>query len=536
MKKHLSTFSLLILTAAATAFGQTSWLDRPLNSWNNGNGTVPNAPRTLVAIDPRCQSQIRQPDSLADRAVTRAGWSLFGAAQTFGAVTVVNGMAGADGMCRPSLYNTFVFVNNRFAGTLSPTTMEARSDGSLYRATLNSPESVTAEFARYRTSDALCCPSQKSIVSYTVTSGARAIVRPDDVKTSRNFDREDDEVTTQDNVISGTITYRQRAALPATAVVTVRLVDVSRADAPSSTIVEQRVDTAGKQVPFSFEFAYDRTKINERNRYAVQAEIRDNGRLIYITDTSYPVITQGSPKNVEITVVPVGGGGGGQGQRNIVRGTVTYLQRIALPANSEVRVWMSDPQMPNAAPVAETTFSTSNRQVPYQFELRFENRDVDRQRNYELRAEIRSNGAVRFRSANGTPVNIRGFQQNDAVEIVVAPASDEPTSVTGRSLNLSKFGTGSMRIGTRASQFLVRGSVVVNTDGTATVTVGTITAQTVFTGTLVFADDSTLRIAVTSSSNADASGEIEVSYNDRRLNSLIGNNLTLDGQAVVLRF
>lgn len=525
------------MTAAATAFGQTSWLDRPLNNWNNGNGTVPNAPRTLVAIDPRCQNQIRQPDSLADRAVTRAGWSLFGAAQVFGPVTVVNGMAGADGMCRPSLYNTFVFVNNRFAGTLSPTTMESRSDGSLYRATLNSPESVTAEFSRYRSSDALCCPSQKSIVSYTVTAEARAIVRADDVRTSRNLDREDDEVTTQDNVISGTITYRQRAALPTTAVVTVRLVDVSRADAPSSTIVEQRVDTAGKQVPFSFEFAYDRTKIIERNRYAVQAEIRDNGRLIYITDTSYPVITQGNPKNVEITVVPVGGGGGsGQGQRNTIRGTVTYLQRIALPANSEVRVWMADPQLPNAAPIAETTFSTANRQVPYQFELRFENRDVDRQRNYELRAEIRSNGAVRFRSASGTPVNIRGFQQNDAVEIVVAPASDEPTAVTGRSLTLSKFGTGSMRIGTRASQFLVRGSVVVNTDGTATVTVGTITAQTVFTGTLVSADDSTLRIAVTSSSNADASGEIEVSYNDRRLNSLTGNNLTLDGQAVVLRF
>jgi hypothetical protein len=118
----------------------------------------------------------------------------------------------------------------------------------------------------------------------------------------------------------------------------------------------------------------------------------------------------------------------------------------------------------------------------------------------------------------------------------VAPASDEPTAVTGRTLTLSKFGTGSMRIGTRASQFIVRGSVVVNTDGTATVTVGTITAQTVFTGTLVFADDSMLRIAVSSSSNADASGEIEVSYNDRRLNSLTGNNLTLDGQAVVLRF
>ncbi|MFT3743381.1 MAG: LppP/LprE family lipoprotein [Pyrinomonadaceae bacterium] len=97
--------------------------------------------------------------------------------KTFGQVTVVNGMAGADGMCRPSLYNTFVFVGGRFAGTLSPTTMESRSDGSLSRATLNSPENITAEFSRYRSSDALCCPSQTSFVTYSVTTGARALVR-----------------------------------------------------------------------------------------------------------------------------------------------------------------------------------------------------------------------------------------------------------------------------------------------------------------------------------------------------------------------
>lgn len=496
---------------------------------------MPNAPRTLVAIDPRCQSQIRQPDSLADRAVTRAGWSLFGAAQVFGPVTVVNGMAAADGMCRPSLYNTFVFVSNRFAGTLAPTTMESRSDGSLSMAMLTSPENVTAEFARYRSTDALCCPSQRSVVSYTISGGTRPLVRPSDVRTAQNCDREDGEVTTQDNVVFGTITYRQRAALPPNAVVTVRLVELSQSGIPAATIVEQRVDNSNRQVPLSFEFAYDRARISERNRYAVLAEIRDNGRLIYTTDSSYPVITQGNPKKVDITVVPVGGGGQGN-QRNTVRGTVTYRERIALPANSEVRVWMVDSQSPNTAPVAETTFSTANRQVPYQFEMRFENRDIDRQLNYEVRAEIRSNGQVSFRSTKGTPIDIRGFQNNDAVEIVVSPASDEPTAVTGKSFTLSKFGTGSMRVGNRNSQFLIRGSVVVKTDGTATVTVGTITNQTVFSGTLVFADDSTLRIAVASSLDADASGEIEISYSDRRLNSITGNNLTLDGQAVVLRF
>lgn len=536
VKKHISIIPLFILTAAVSVFGQTTWLDRSLNNnWNNGNGVVPNAPRTLAPIDARCQSQVRQPDSMADRAVTRAGWSLFGAAQTFGQVTMVNGMAGADGMCRPLQYNTFVFVNNRFAGTLSPTTMDSRSDSSMSTASLNSMDSITAEFSRYGSNDALCCPSRQSMVTYLISSGSRPIVRADDIHTTDTCP-DNGGVSTQDNVVSGTITYRQRMALPSTAVTTVRLVDVSRADAPSTTIVEQRVETAGKQVPFSFEFAYDRSRINERNRYAVQAEIRDGGRLIFITDTSYPVITQGNPKNVEIVLVPVGGAGGGQGTgRNVVRGTVTYLQRIAMPTNAEVRVWLVDAAAPNSTPVAETTFATAGRQMPYQFELRYEARDIDRQRNYEVRAEIRSNGQTRMRSTAGKAVNLRGFQ-NDPVEIIVAAGGDEPTVVTGRSLSLSKFGTGSMKIGDRTAQFLVRGSVVVRNDGTATGTVGTISNQTVFTGRVTFLDDSTIRIAVDASGDADASGEIEVSYTDRRLNRVTGRDLILDGQNVVLSF
>lgn len=538
MKKHMSIFLFLLLTTAGAAFGQTSWLDRPLNNWNNGNGAVPTAPRTLVPISAQCQSQVRQPDSISDRAVTRAGWSLFGASQTFGQVTVINGMAGADGMCRPSLYNTFVFVGGRFAGTLAPTTMESRSDGSLSQARLNSPDGITAEFSRYGSGDALCCPSQTSMVMYTVTTGARALVRANDVTTTKSC-QDDGGISTQDNVLSGTITYRQRIALSPTAVVTVRLVDVSRADAPSTTIVEQRVDTAGKQVPFSFDFAYDRTKIIDRNRYAVQAEIRDNGRLIFITDTSYPVITQGNPKNVEIVLVPVGGGGGqGAGNRNnTIRGTVTYPQRMALPNNSEVRVWLVDTANPTGAAAAETTFSATSRQVPFQFEIRYEQRDLDRQRNYELRAEIRSNNAVIFRSGQGKPVNLRGNQNNvDVGELVLTAGAEEPSAVTGKSITLSKFGAGSLRIGTRANQFLVRGTVNVRTDGSATVTVGTITNQTEFAGTVTFFDQNVIRIAVRSSSNADASGEIEIAYNGTRLNSMSGKDLIVDGQDVVLRF
>lgn len=528
--------TLFLLTA--TAFGQTSWLDRPLNrNWNNGDGIVPQAPRTLVAIDERCREQIRTPESLSDRAVTRAGWSLFGSSQTYGPVTVVLAMSGVDGQCRPNEYNGFVFVANRFAGTLSPTRVSSRTDGAFGRIQLFNATSMSAEFARYTSSDPLCCPSQTSTVMYSITGGARPVVKADTVNTGKSCDTVGGDIGTQDNVVSGTVTYRQRVALPANAVLYVRLLDVSRADAPAITVAEDRIDMAGKQVPVSFEFAYDRVKIQERNRYVMRAEIRDGDRLLFTTDTSYPVITQSNPKTVDIVLAQVGGGGGGGGQReNMVRGTVTYRQRIAMPPNSQVVVKLVDSADPNGRPVAETTVSTLNRQVPISFELPYEMRDINRQRSYELQAEIRSGGALQFKTASGVPVTLRGTNQSDSVELVVVPAVDGPQPITGQELSLSKLGAGSMVIGNRGTMFLIRSSVVVRTNGDATVTLSRLDGSTTFTGKLTYFDANTLRITAASSGDASASGEIEIRYNGRSLTSVTARSLVLDGQDVTIRF
>jgi putative lipoprotein len=342
---------------------------------------------------------------------------------------------------------------------------------------------------------------------------------------------------TMDNIVSGTVTYRQRIALPQTAILTVRLLDVSRQDASAPVIAEQRIETAGRQVPFSFELAYDRRLIQERNRYAVRAEIADGGRLLFTTDTNYPVITQGNPRSVEIVLASVGGGRGtGTGVGSaLIRGTVTYRQRIALGPNSEITVKLVDSSNPAGTPVSETSFSSGNRQVPIPFELRYEPRDINRQRNYELRAEIRTDGDLRFRTEQGQPINLISGQPVN-VELVLVAATEEPEAITGQNINLAKFGTGSLQIGNRGNEFIVRGGVVVRTDGTAEVTLNRIAGGIMFSGKLTYLDQNTLRITVTNSGNADASGEIEVRYSGRTLNSLAGNGLVLDGQDVVLRF
>jgi putative lipoprotein len=107
--------------------------------------------------------------------------------------------------------------------------------------------------------------------------------------------------------ITGTVSYMPRIALPPTATLTVRLVDVSRVDAPSVTLAEQVIPTTGKQVPFAFEIPFDPARIEARNSYAVQARIEDAGRLLFISDRRYPVITQGAPHHVVLELRAVGG-------------------------------------------------------------------------------------------------------------------------------------------------------------------------------------------------------------------------------------
>jgi uncharacterized lipoprotein YbaY len=534
MKLRSCLAVLFCLAFAAAASAQGPWLDRPLSNWNRANAAIPPAPRTSAPIDAMCRATVRTPESIADRALTRAGWSLFGPSQTYGATTVIMGMASVDGMCRPNEYNGFVFARDRFIGTLAPGPMNARSDGSLGLIRLQSSTELSAEFSRYADSDALCCPSRKSMVSYSLLREGMPIVFPEDVDTVAEC-REGGVggVGTMDNVVSGTVTYRQRSALPQGAVLAVKIVDVSRQDASGTVIAEQRIDTAGKQVPIPFDLTYERNKIQERNRYAVQAEIRDGNRLLFITETSYPVITQGSPRNVEVTVVPVGGGG----QRdNVVRGTVTYRQRIALPANSDVTVRLVDAAEPTGPAVAETKVSTANRQVPISFELPYQARDINRQRNYELQAEIRSNGQLRFKTERGLPVTLRGNQDQN-IEIVVVPATEGPEAITGRTINLSKFGTGNLQIGTRGAELIIRGNVTVNTNGDATVTLSRpLSGSVAFTGKLTHFDETTLRITVEGSGDASASGEIQVSYAGRNLRNITATNLVVDGQDVTLRF
>jgi hypothetical protein len=180
----------LVCVGAATdqAGSPGSWLDRPLVGWNTAGLALPKAAAAAESRDDlmkRCQLAPLQSTS-AERALAAAGWIPFhnlDQALVRDEVEIVGGMTGADGMCRPETYNLFVFVRDRFAGTLSPTAMNSRTDGSSGAVRIIAGDTITTAFSRYQQADALCCPSSHVSVRYRIDrSGPQPIVVPTELQ------------------------------------------------------------------------------------------------------------------------------------------------------------------------------------------------------------------------------------------------------------------------------------------------------------------------------------------------------------------
>ena len=111
------------------------------------------------------------------------------------------------------------------------------------------------------------------------------------------------------NTVTGTITFDGDQAIPAGAVLTVQLRDVSYQDASSILIASQTIEDP-ERFPIEFSVPYDPDEIDSRAIYGLQVRIdSSDGRLIYINDTAFDVLTRGNPsRGVDMWVIAVGGG------------------------------------------------------------------------------------------------------------------------------------------------------------------------------------------------------------------------------------
>jgi putative lipoprotein len=108
--------------------------------------------------------------------------------------------------------------------------------------------------------------------------------------------------TSNELAVTGTLSYRERITLPPDAVVLVQLRDVSLMDVAAKLISEQ-VIMPEHSVPIPFSLPYTAEDIDERMTYSVFASIRSGGRLLFITDRSYQVLTRGKSNHVKLILV-----------------------------------------------------------------------------------------------------------------------------------------------------------------------------------------------------------------------------------------
>jgi putative lipoprotein len=107
--------------------------------------------------------------------------------------------------------------------------------------------------------------------------------------------------------VSGTVTYRERMALPETARVEIQILDVTNEDAEPSLVSEKLVEAPG-QVPIAFSIAYDPRSIDPTHTYALRVKIRVGDELWFASPFDLRVLTAGNPTRAEIVLDGISAG------------------------------------------------------------------------------------------------------------------------------------------------------------------------------------------------------------------------------------
>lgn len=101
--------------------------------------------------------------------------------------------------------------------------------------------------------------------------------------------------------ITGTITYRDRSALPRDAVATVELRELVRSDIRPITLAKQTI-TGISSVPIQYSLEYDPTQIDTRRNYQLNARIESQGRELYSIKRDVPVLGSNPSTDVQLLV------------------------------------------------------------------------------------------------------------------------------------------------------------------------------------------------------------------------------------------
>lgn len=103
--------------------------------------------------------------------------------------------------------------------------------------------------------------------------------------------------------LAGHVLTTDGAKLPADAVLTVRLLDVSAPDEPAVVLAEQSIAAPGTP-PIAFSLRYRPAEAARGHRFVLDARIEVSGKLSYYSTHTQPVKLDGSEGGQELTVAP----------------------------------------------------------------------------------------------------------------------------------------------------------------------------------------------------------------------------------------
>ncbi len=104
---------------------------------------------------------------------------------------------------------------------------------------------------------------------------------------SRDAPADSRATASPETAITGTLTYRERIALPPGSTADVALMDPSIADTGAPAISSTTIELEHRQVPIDFELTVPAADVPASRRYSLRATISDaDGNLLWITDTA----------------------------------------------------------------------------------------------------------------------------------------------------------------------------------------------------------------------------------------------------------
>ncbi|MBS1705398.1 MAG: META domain-containing protein [Armatimonadetes bacterium] len=109
-------------------------------------------------------------------------------------------------------------------------------------------------------------------------------------------------------------------------------------------------------------------------------------------------------------------------------GTATYRERIALVPESELRVYLDEVIGKRTTTLSEIVLKLNGKQVPIDFAVPYILKSSKTQAKYHVRAEIWSEGSLRFETRDSVPVISNGKR---SVNLILTRSAAQPLKLEG---------------------------------------------------------------------------------------------------------